>query len=530
MGKTWFGETALTAPKKTMLKLVLPSDSPGYLAQGLAELHKAVKGAGFYPKGHPYRIETLQRAFRTLRDIVAERELVLGVSRQGFSLAGEPVEGNAMVHQLAYECFIRRIASITFMQDLVPRDLEWFVHLLNSDPLKAVSSGGIAQQLEEHGVRSIWLNEKDLASIWAKRSGYQEGADQGWDSVPFELALDPANPRGVAELLRLMAEEKADVRYQDYGREMVTRFQADPDEVPVVTVLEELLRQHQEPERSLPKKEYALFTLEHLADGAADQLLRALEDRDCPDRDAIHRVLAALGGKGAYWIIQRICLAQGLFERKLLAAALVALGPPAIAPLIAMLKDERWYVVRNMVAILGELRSAECVAALKKPLYHDDVRVRKEVIRALMKIGGEQAVLTLLPLLDEPDEGVVRHTILSLGLMRSRDAVPALLRLLERRDLLLKELGIKKETVTALGRIGDRRVTGQLVKMLGSRSWLVMGRWLGLKITVATTLGVLGDEAALPALAELARGNGALAEACREALDAIERVSGGTHE
>ena len=519
----------MTAANKKMLRLIPPSDGKGFLTQALVELHKAVKGAGFYPNGHPYRTETLQRAFQLLRGLLSEHELVLGVNRQGFLLVGEPVEANAMVHQLAHECFIRRIATITFMQDLLPGDLGVLVHQLNSDHQKA-AAGGIARELEERGVRTVWVNEKDLASIWSKRPAYDETLTQGWDSMPMEQMPPPVKQRSAAELLQLMAKEKVDARYQELGRELVAGFQAEPREVQVLPVLEELLRQHRDPEMSLPKREYALFTLEHLADGAADLLLDSLESRDCEDREAIHRVLAALGGKGAYWVIQRICLAEGLFERKSLAAALVAMGSPAIAPLVAMLKDERWYVVRNMVAIIGELRCADCVLALKKPLYHADIRVRKEAIRALMRIGGDPAVLMLLPLLDEQDEGLVRHAVLSLGLMRSREAVPSLLRLLERRDLLLKELAVKKEVVTALGRIGDRRATGQLLKMIGSRGWPVLGRWLELKVSVASTLGMLGDEAALPALASLARGSGALAEACREALDAIERVSGGSHD
>lgn len=519
------------AANKKLLKIAPPVDSPGYLAQALVELHKAVKGAGFYPKGHPYRTETLQRAFASLKKMVAERELVLGVSRQGFLLVGEPVEGNAMVQQLAHECFIRRIANMTLMQDLCAPDVGVLVELLNSDPQKAVAAGGIARELQDRGVQTVWLNEKDLAAIWSKRPAYQEGETEGWDSMPVEPVPAPQQrQRDVTELLSLMDREEVDARYQELGRELVNRFKLDPGEVPVLDVLKELLRQHENLDKSLPKREYALFTMEHLGDGAADQLLHQLESRECEDREVLHRVLTALGGKGAYWVIQRLCLAEGLFERKALAAALIAMGTPAVAPLIAMLKDERWYVVRNMVAIMGELRNHDCVLALKKPLYHPDLRVRKEAIRALMKIGGESAALMLLSLLDEADEVVVRHAVLALGLMRSREAVPALLRLLERRDLLLKELGVKKEVVQALGRIGDRRVTPQLIRMLGSRGWPVLGRWLELKVAIASTLGVMGDETALSALAAHAKGSGELAEACREALDALERVSGGTHD
>jgi len=545
------GET-LGAQQKKLLRLVTPpTQNAGLLVQGLVELHRAVKGAGFYPQGHPYRTETLQRAFELLGRRLSERALVLAVHRQGVTLDGEALEANAMVLQLAHECFIRRITSVTFMQDLLLRDLEAFVQLLSCDPHKTAAAGGFARQLEQCGVATIWINEKDLDAIWAKRAraefgeagedgAGQEGAGQeglegqggqeGFGSLQLAaLAPDRSDRRSIPELLEMMALETSDARYQGLGRELAQRLQQGPAEIAIVAVLEELLRQHQDLQKSLPQREYALFTLKQLADGAAELLLDVIESRVYQDKEAIHRILAVQGGKGAYWIIQRICLAGGLYERKALATALVSLGSPAIAPTLAMLKDERWYVVRNMVSILGELRCSECVADLKRPLHHHDARVRKEAIRALMKIGGEAAESALIPLLDEQDDGLVRHVILSLGLMRSRQAVSPLLKLLERRDLLLKGLEVKKELLVALGRIGDRRATGLLLKMLVPRGWPV-GRWLEIKVAVAAALGALGDEAALPALTALAAGSGVLAEACREAQDAIERLSGGIHD
>ena len=46
-------------------------------------------------------------------------------------------------------------------------------------------------------------------------------------------------------------------------------------------------------------------------------------------------------------------------------------------------------MVRNAVAILGELRDQEAAAGLKPLLKHKDVRVRRETIRSLTKIGGQ---------------------------------------------------------------------------------------------------------------------------------------------
>jgi hypothetical protein len=526
-----------------------PAGASGLVTQGLVELIKAVKGAGFYPAGHPHRTGTVQRAFEVLRESVSEHELIVTVNRQGFAFDGELLPGPPMVLLLARECSIRRIVSITFMQDLLLGDLEVLVHLLNAEARQSVASGGLARELERRGVKTIWINEKNLGAIRAKRgaparqgtaetvaagSGDREhpaGTDRE-PSVGEDREGSGGEPReagrpGVSELLRLMARESGDGRYQELGRELLDRLRGNPAETAILPVLEELLRQHREAHRSLPQREYALYTLGHLSDAASETLLGLLESRECREKEGIHRVLAALGGKSANWIIQRICLAEGLYQRKSLAAALISLGPPAIPSLAAMLRDERWYVVRNMVSILGEIRRPECVAALRRPLYHGDARVRKETIRALTKIGGEAAEGGLIQLLEERDQGIVRHAILSLGLIRSSQAVPQFLRLLEKRDPFLKGVGVKKELLVALGRIGDRRVTGVLLKLLKRRGWLAFGRRLELRIAVAATLGALGDQTALPVLKGLAAGSGALAQACREALDAIEGLSGG---
>ena len=495
----------------------------------------------FYPAGHPYRMEAQQRAFELFRRLVAPRALVFTVNRQGFFLGGERVGGGAGVLQLAHECVVRRISSIAFMQDLLLYDLDALVQLLSSDPHGAAGSAGPDRPLGESCGRTIWINERDLQAINAKRAaagfgGEETGSPGGGaptdhgddDHGPLELTEEvaPAGPgeRTIPELVRLMRRERVDVRFQEFGSELIERVRNNPDEVPVPKVLEELLRQSRDQTLSPAQREYANYAFGQLTEWASTRLLDLLESKLCRDKDTIHRVLAALGGKGTYWIIERICVAKGLYERKALAAALVALGPSVIAPLIAMLKDQRWYVVRNMVSILGELRCRECVSEIKRTLHHEDDRVRKEAIRALVRIGGDAAEAALLPLLDDSDEVLVRRTIGSLGLMQSSLAVPALLRLLERRDLLLKELVIKKEVLAALSSIGDRAATPRLLNILGS-GWPALGKWLELKVAVAATLGSLGDPSALPLLKKMAAGNGALAEACGHALATVQRAS-----
>ena len=83
-------------------------------------MYQAVRGAGFYPEGNPYRTGTLQRAFESLRWSLAEGDLILNMNRHGFVLDREVPEGAAPELQLARDCFIRRITSITFIRGPAP--------------------------------------------------------------------------------------------------------------------------------------------------------------------------------------------------------------------------------------------------------------------------------------------------------------------------------------------------------------------------------------------------------------------------
>ena len=232
----------------------------------------------------------------------------------------------------------------------------------------------------------------------------------------------------------------------------------------------------------------------------------------------------------AYGIIQRLCLAEGLYGRKALAAALLAIGSPAIPPLLAMLKDERWYVVRNMVAILGQIGSRESVHAFRPALFHKDQRVRKETIHALVKTGGNDAVSMILALLDDEDQAIVLHAIMALGLLKSKVAVPLLIKIVEKPDFFSRREKEKKEAIQSLGRIGDKQATLPLLKVLEANSWLPWNKWDDLKIMAATALGRIEDEAALSVLKRHAAGGGRLGKACDDSVDNIERVAQGIYE
>jgi HEAT repeat protein len=532
----------MTASQNDIAVTVAAATTQSRLAgKALSELYKALKSVGFYPTEHPLRNENIIHAYRTLLQLLKDQELVLVVTRQGFSAneGGVEVEGNAMTQALARELFIRRILRLTFLRDLSLTDLRELLLILSLEAQKIGTAGGVARQMADRGITTVWVNELELPIIWQKRQAMAAAlshplGEVGEDGAAVRERIEEAD-KALEELLALMEAEDEDNRYQQLGRQLVARSETLKTEstfAPLLPVLEVLLRHHQDDNRSLIQREYAVFSLQQVAEGAmAEYLLLLLEDKEFIDQERLYPLLRILGEKAVYGIIQRICLADRLVARKSLATALVSIGLPAIPPLLAMLKDERWYVVRNMVSILGELRSADCLPALRAALYHEDQRVRKETVRSLVKIGGREAESMIVPLLDEKDPAMVRHAVLFLGLMKSPLAVQPLLQIVEKRDLLLRGLTLKKEALQALGRIGDKRATQPLLRLFAAGGgWLGWSKREEFRIELATTLGFLGDEAALAVLKEAAQDSGHLGEACSEAIDNIERLAEGSHD
>jgi hypothetical protein len=70
------------------------------------------------------------------------------------------------------------------------------------------------------------------------------------------------------------------------------------------------------------------------------------------------------------------------------------------------LKDSRWYVVRNAVQLAADAGHTELTDHAQRLLLHADVRVRREVVHALGRLGGQAALTGLAQALSDSDPSV----------------------------------------------------------------------------------------------------------------------------
>jgi len=90
-------------------------------------------------------------------------------------------------------------------------------------------------------------------------------------------------------------------------------------------------------------------------------------------------------------------------SRRAVCSVLADIGKDQIDLVARGLDDERWYVVRNVVQVLGMIGSQRVINHLKKTIRHPDYRVRKETLNAAANINSSESEDFMILALSDPD-------------------------------------------------------------------------------------------------------------------------------
>jgi HEAT repeat protein len=93
--------------------------------------------------------------------------------------------------------------------------------------------------------------------------------------------------------------------------------------------------------------------------------------------------------------------------------------------------DPRWYVIRNLITIIGKLNLRENPPFLIRAASHPDYRIAKEIIRILMKSCSPKDGPLVSELLRHQDKSVQMQAMYLATTHRLMDTIPALLRLVD---------------------------------------------------------------------------------------------------
>ena len=166
------------------------------------------------------------------------------------------------------------------------------------------------------------------------------------------------------------------------------------------------------------------------------------------------------------------------------------------------LPDEQWYVIRNSIFVLGSLHDTGGVPALRVRIADTDVRVRREIVAALEKIGGEDAVDCLTVMADDPDDEIRQASIIAIGLTGNSGDAPVLI------DLARRHAADSIRVAVALGKLGGaeaRQFLAELITDQNKLNELTGGKVSKdeLRLAVVKALGVIGDKDSIAAIRQL---------------------------
>jgi hypothetical protein len=209
---------------------------------------------------------------------------------------------------------------------------------------------------------------------------------------------------------------------------------------------------------------------------------------------------------------------SGSKPRRIICDALSKVGRNGIELMTPFLRDDRWYLVRNIVYILGRIGRKETIQYIGKALRHEDMRVRREALQALGLIGGPEAMQYMVQSLDDPDIKIRGIATLNLGRM-GEEAVAPLMKRMGSKEFYKRDLTEIKSYFKAIGMIRSDHPIPLLYSLLERKKWFGRAKADEIRGCAIDTLIRIGTEEAREVLEMGTKSSDeSLREACGRAL------------
>ncbi len=214
---------------------------------------------------------------------------------------------------------------------------------------------------------------------------------------------------------------------------------------------------------------------------------------------------------------------KGSKPRRILCDALADLGRNSVGVFGAFLDDERWYLTRNIVYVLGRIGRKECLPYLEKALDHPDPRVRREAVQAISKaVYRESAIQHLTRKLDDQDGKIRGIVALQLARVGREQALKPLIDLVLSKTFQKREIHEIKQFLQAIGITGSDEAVPALFRILVKKSFFGKIKTDEVRRSAADALGAIGSDEAVMALGDVSRTGDELAK--QASLEVLKRI------
>jgi HEAT repeat protein len=531
---------------------------------------KAKKNLRLYPSNNPIYARTVEETYRKFEEFFEyQEEIPFRLSRNEIFLDGESVYlGSGKDENLALFFFRDGLREITFKRDLEEDELREFLEILSFD--------FDSEDVEDDVVTLLWA--KDFQNIKYVVDDAVLVEDEDYERQAVSRAMEAGGRGDGDEFLKEAYEEasrseeaKASVAMpisEEELKALIRDIEKDSEDKKekLTGLLFDILGQAEDIEEYKDVVHVTTNAVEYCVKqgdlrNAVSILKRARQLADSTDdrekkRQVAHiftfagspklvKVLGDLMDKGTeineedfgeyVRYLDRTAIApfvsllgdlETIGARKSVINALTFLGGKDLEAVARGLGDDRWYVVRNIIYILRQIGDSRAFEYLVRAGQHEDVRVRKEVLKTLGELGGQGAAQTIKGFLDDPDPSVRTTAVRALSAVGSEYAKKTVLERITDKKFLNLDFNEKKECFEALSKWkDDAKVTEFLGKLLKSSSLFKRARFNELRACAAHCAGLTGNRDFLAELEKLRKSKNRLLN--EYAYNAIKRIEYG---
>ncbi len=523
---------------------------------------KSKKILRIYPQNNPIYINTLEENYNKFKDFFYYFDKMnLHIRQNEIYFDSEPVyTSSEKEDNLALFFFKDGLREITFIKGLSLEELEDFLKIISQDFSREDLDDDIVTLFWERDFQNIQyvvddavlVDEEDYESQ-AVSELQEKATDSGSllrayedafreEDMVEEVSVSPLTDKDLQLLLR---EFEADARdktdklmdilfemlylsdtkedYENLARNFLSAMEFSMTNGSLHTITNILGRlkalseenNNREEIRKYSKKiiefagsEPVIDLLGEFLDNVQDTEEKSVEDFvKYLDRNAIVPFMKILGEL------------KSITARKIVIDALITLGSKDIVTLARGLNDTRWYVVRNIIYILRKIADKRAVDYLLKTVRHSDIRVKREVIRALGELGGAGVIQTLRDCLDDPEIQVRSDCLKSLANVGSEAAKRIIMNKVLDKNFKDKDFEEKKEYFDVLSRWKDDEVFRFFSGTLKKKTFFGRSKNYENRACAAFGLGLMGNRDALPLLNKYRNdSNKLLREFCNTAI------------
>ena len=495
--------------------------------------------------------------------------LRLKVKQQTFLVDGEVVyESDSRQDNLAFRCYVDGISELTFHEGLEQRELVEFLEIVGSERDAASLDDDLVSLLWQRDlphVTTIVVDDLSAADELPdlappKETDLQELVKQEAAGIDLLSVTGPKRPDTPLTVFKLTEEEIQQLKEQllkEERRDAVVQLleilsvmlEIEPDETSFGEVLEimeklvDLFVDRGDLVHAISCVQAVRRLCENPAQASAgfrnrlqqfmssvgtrerfETLTTMLNRQKLIDTDLLTRYLELMPVQAVVPMIELLGAINSLQGRRTVCDALAQLARDNVELIAGRLRDDRWYIVRNLIYVMGRIGGPRVVDYLNPLARHPESRVRRELVKTLDGMDYPKAVDALLDMLGDQEHTVRVMVLRALARRKSPRVVQPLSTIITDRHFAGKELSEKLEVFVTLASSGEAEALALLTRYLRGTSWWRRAEQEQLRWCAAYALKQMGTAEALALLEEGSQGRDRhVQEACLAALRGTTR-------